>query len=169
MQSVLTTLGMRENNTARLEEAVAAYREALKEQTRENAPPLWASTQSSLAGALTTLGMRENNTARLEEAVAAYREALKEQTRENAPPLWASTQSGLAGVLTTLGESENNTARLEEAVAAYREALKDRPVSARRRNGPRSSSALGLHSPRSARAKTTPRAWRRRSPPIAKR
>ena len=117
---------MLQNNTARLEEAVVAYREALKEQTRENAPSLWASTQSSLAEVLAMLGDHENNTARFEEGVAAYREALKELTRERAPPQWATIQVGLGHALTKLGESENNTARLEEAVAAYREALKER-------------------------------------------
>ena len=38
----LSRLGERENGTARLEEAVAAYRAALKEQTRERVPLDWA-------------------------------------------------------------------------------------------------------------------------------
>ena len=62
----------------RLEEAVAAYREALKERTRERVPLEWAKTQNNLGNALSTLGERESGTARLQEAVAAYREALKE-------------------------------------------------------------------------------------------
>ena len=57
---------------------MAAYREALKEQTRERVPLDWAMTQNNLGNALWTLGERESGTARLEEAVAAYREALKE-------------------------------------------------------------------------------------------
>ena len=36
------TLGERESGTARLEEAVAAYRAALEEQTRERVPLDWA-------------------------------------------------------------------------------------------------------------------------------
>jgi hypothetical protein len=36
--SALRSLGERESGTARLEEAVAAYREALQERTRERAP-----------------------------------------------------------------------------------------------------------------------------------
>jgi tetratricopeptide (TPR) repeat protein len=55
--NALSSLGERESGTARLEEAVAAYR----------------------------LGERESGTARLEEAVAAYRAALEELTRERAP------------------------------------------------------------------------------------
>ena len=61
--------------TARLEEAVAAYRNALKEWT-ERVTLDWAATQNNLGNALTTLGERESGKARLEEAVDAYRDAL---------------------------------------------------------------------------------------------
>ncbi len=81
----LTRLGERESGTARLEEAVAAYREALKEWTRERVPLDWAMTQNNLGNALKSIGERESGTARLEGAVAAYREALKERTRERVP------------------------------------------------------------------------------------
>jgi tetratricopeptide (TPR) repeat protein len=69
----LSALGERESGTARLDEAVAAYREALKEQARERAPLDWAMTQVNLGNALFSLGERESGTAKLkEEAVAAY-------------------------------------------------------------------------------------------------
>ena len=105
---------------------MAAFREALKERTRERVPLDWATTQNNLGTALESLGERESGTARLEEAVAAYREALKEQTRERVPLDWATTQNNLGNALARLGERESGTARLEEAVAAYREALKER-------------------------------------------
>jgi exonuclease VII small subunit len=82
--NALLSLGARESRTARLEEAVSAYREALQELARARAPLQWATTQLNLGIALTTLGARESGTARLEEAVAAYREALKENTRARA-------------------------------------------------------------------------------------
>jgi tetratricopeptide (TPR) repeat protein len=122
----LATLGGRERGTARLEEAVAAYRDALKEQTRERVPVQWAMTQHSLGNALRTLGERESGTVRLEEAVAAYRDALKERTRELVPLAWAATLNNLGNALQTLGARESGTAHLEEAVAAYRDALKER-------------------------------------------
>ena len=75
--NALQTLGERESGTARLEEAVAAYRAALEERTRERVPLDWATTQNNLGAALATLGERESGTARLEEAVAAYRAALR--------------------------------------------------------------------------------------------
>jgi tetratricopeptide (TPR) repeat protein len=91
----LSTLGERESGTEKLEQAVAAYDEALKERARERVPLDWASTQDHLGLALSTLGQRESGTGKLEQAVAAYREALKERTRERVPLDWASTQNGL--------------------------------------------------------------------------
>ena len=77
--TALWRLGEREGGTARLEEAVSAYREALKEQTRERVPLDWAMTQNNLGNALLELGNRESETGRLEEALSAYREALKKE------------------------------------------------------------------------------------------
>ncbi|HEX8165216.1 MAG TPA: tetratricopeptide repeat protein [Beijerinckiaceae bacterium] len=124
--AALQVLGERESGTARLEEAVAAYRAALKEHTRERVPLDWAMTQNNLGTALATLGERESGTGRLEEAVAACRAALEEYTRERVPLDWAATQNNLGSVLQALGERESGTARLEEAVAAYRAALDER-------------------------------------------
>ncbi len=122
----LEALGERESGTARLEEAVAAYRAALEERTRERVPLDWAQTQSNLGNALRTLGERESGTARLEEAVAACRAALEERTRERDPLGWAATEDSLGDALRALGERESGTARLEEAVAAFRAALEER-------------------------------------------
>jgi tetratricopeptide (TPR) repeat protein len=119
----LSDLGERESGTARLEEAVAAFRAALEDYKRERVPLDWARTQNNLGEALRTLGERESGTARLEEAVAAYRAALEERTRERAPLDWAATQNNLGNALAHLGERGSGTARLEEAVAAYRAAL----------------------------------------------
>jgi tetratricopeptide (TPR) repeat protein len=80
--NALGYLGGRASGTAKLEEAVIAYQEALKERTRERVPLAWARTQHNLGTALSSLGGGESGTERLEEAVAAYREALKEATRE---------------------------------------------------------------------------------------
>ena len=124
--NALWTLGERESGTARLEEAVVAYRGALMERTRERVPLDWAATQNNLGAALWRLGEREGGTARLEEAVAAYRDALKERTRERVPLDWAMTQNNLGLALWRLGERESGTAQLEEAIAAFREALRER-------------------------------------------
>ena len=47
--NALARLGERESGTGKLEEAVATYREALKEWTRERVPLDWAMTQMNSA------------------------------------------------------------------------------------------------------------------------
>ena len=90
--AALTLLGEREGGTERLEHAVAAFRAALKESTRERVPLDWAATQHNLGAALQTLGKRESGTERLEQAVAAYRAALEERTRERVPLDWVKSR-----------------------------------------------------------------------------
>ena len=124
--NALAMLGERESGTIKLEGALAAFRGALKEQTRERVPLDWAKTQASLGNALYTLGVRENSTAKFEEAVTAYHEALKERTRERVPLEWAQTQNNLGNALFRFEEHKSGTTKLEEAVVAYREALKER-------------------------------------------
>lgn len=121
----LQVLGQRETGTARLEEAVVAYRRALKEWRREDVPLNWAMVQSNLGNALAALGERETGTARLEEAVVAFRLALEERRREIVPLDWAATQNNLGAALAAIGERETRTARLAEAVETYRLALKE--------------------------------------------
>jgi tetratricopeptide (TPR) repeat protein len=85
--TALRVLGEREAGTARLEEAVAAFRAALQEWTRERVPLQWAMTQMNLGAALQRLGEREAGTARLEEAVAAF-DACLTVTTAVWPPEW---------------------------------------------------------------------------------
>ena len=124
--NALSSLGERESGTARLEEAVAAFRAALTERTRERVPLDWAMTQNNLGNALVRLGGRESGTARLEEAVAAYRAALTEYTRERVPFQWALTQENLAivfGSLSTRAADEARQKYLTDALAAVDGAL----------------------------------------------
>jgi hypothetical protein len=54
----LLRLGERESGTARLDEAVAAYGEALKEQTRARVPLLWANSAGNQGVALLLIAER---------------------------------------------------------------------------------------------------------------
>ena len=54
--NALEKLSERESDTARLNEAVVAYRAALEERTRERVPLDWAMTQNNLGNALWRLG-----------------------------------------------------------------------------------------------------------------
>ena len=95
----LQALGARESGTAKLEQAVVAFREALKEQTRERAPLDWGRTHHNLGNALARLGDRDSGTAKLEEAVVAYGEALKELHEITANFMLAIVGVHIAGVL----------------------------------------------------------------------
>jgi tetratricopeptide (TPR) repeat protein len=73
----LARLGERESGTGKLEEAVAAYREALKEWTRERVPLDWATAQVNLGNALAVLAKRQKSSASMEEALACMRNAVE--------------------------------------------------------------------------------------------
>jgi tetratricopeptide (TPR) repeat protein len=98
----------------RLEQAVAAYREALKEYTRERAPLDWGATQSNLGNALLSRG-------EYEQALAALREALKERTRERVPLKWATTQIYLGKALLKLAEATADKPKRCAALKTARE------------------------------------------------
>src|SRR5262249_11480944 len=112
-----------ESGTGHLEAAVAAYRAALEERTRDRVPLDWAATQSNLGNALEALGERESGTGHLEATVAAYLAALEEQTRARVPLGWAATQYNLGNALSTLGEREGGTGHLREALMAWEACL----------------------------------------------
>jgi hypothetical protein len=74
----LSVLGERENDTAKLEEAVAAHREALKVQNRESEPLAWA-------GITGNLGVASMDIAHLKHDVTMAREAVVQiETARNA-------------------------------------------------------------------------------------
>jgi hypothetical protein len=78
----LQTLGAREAGTARLEEAVTAYRAALEERTRDRVPLDWAGTEYNLSLAKERIAdrMADRDAARAvyAELIPPLREALAE-------------------------------------------------------------------------------------------
>jgi hypothetical protein len=100
------TLGKREGGTERLCEAVEAYREALKGETRERKPAKWAGIQHNLGMALATLWEKDGGTDRLEEAVKSYKEALKEWTQDTAPHLHKMAERNLSLALKAIERSK---------------------------------------------------------------
>jgi tetratricopeptide (TPR) repeat protein len=91
----------------RFRASARAYREALKEYTRERVPLDWASTQYNLGTALFRLGERESGTEKLEEAVLAFREALKELTKKAAPYQHHIAQEGVDRANSLLAQRRN--------------------------------------------------------------
>jgi hypothetical protein len=102
--NALKVLGERESGTAHLEAAVAAYRAALEEQTRDRVPLDWAVTQNNLGLVLEKLGERESGTAHLTEAVAAWQACLT-VTATVWPQAWVQ------GVQSHIDQAHNEIAR----------------------------------------------------------
>ena len=109
--NALARLGGRDGGTARLEEAVAAYRAALEEYTRERVPLQWAMTQNNLGSALLTLGERESGTVRLAEAVAAYRAAPCGRSRPPMRRCGQAARSNGRRISATCSGADDRTAR----------------------------------------------------------
>jgi hypothetical protein len=86
----LEALGQRESGATHLQAAVAAYRTALEERTRDRVPLDCAETEDNLGLALATLGERESGTAHLQEAVAAW-DACLIVVSSAWPPEWVET------------------------------------------------------------------------------
>jgi tetratricopeptide (TPR) repeat protein len=108
-----------------LEEAIAAYRRALAEQSRDRVPLDWAFTETNLGAAFVVLGEREEGTARLKEAVAALHEAQEERTRADTPFLWAQTQEKLALAHLALFDKGGEPSHRDDALNAIGGALEE--------------------------------------------
>ncbi|MFL6261006.1 MAG: tetratricopeptide repeat protein [Thermoanaerobaculia bacterium] len=121
----LFNLGGGREGLARLKEAVAAFREALKVHTKR-LPLDWAQDQNDLGSTLRTLADWEEGTENLKRAVGVFREALKVYTHERWPDHWATTQTSLGEALTSLGDRREDRECLKEAVIVLREVLKVR-------------------------------------------
>jgi hypothetical protein len=92
----LWTLGERENGTARLEQAVVAFRAALEELTRERVPLQWAASFGNQGIALMLIADRNNDAA---GAGAALRqiETAYEVLRSAGQEQWSAYFSGATG------------------------------------------------------------------------
>ena len=70
--SALAALGERETGSERLEEAIAVFRAALNEWSRESVPLKWAMAQNNLGNTLAALAERESGSERFGEAITAF-------------------------------------------------------------------------------------------------
>ncbi|MCB0041377.1 MAG: CHAT domain-containing protein, partial [Caldilinea sp.] len=104
-----------------IEEAIAAYRQALEVMTRAAMPVEWAQAMMNLATAYSDR-IRGDRAQNIEEAIAAYRQALEVMTRAAMPVEWATSMMNLATAYKNRirGDRAQN---IEEAIAAYRQAL----------------------------------------------
>jgi tetratricopeptide (TPR) repeat protein len=104
----LKALGERENGTKHIKAAITAFRESLKEWTRDRVPLDWAKTKNNLGAALGRLGEREGGTRLLEEAINEYKAALDAfQSMEQ----WSKSQQQICGRLGLYHIGRKNGAR----------------------------------------------------------
>lgn len=120
-----------------LENAIDAYKEALKIVTLEKTPVKYAETQKNVGMAyfllseeLSGSGERE---AKLNEALRAYGESLKVKSLEKYPVEHAEIQNNLGMTYVSLSDVANADMNLNRAVSVYKVALKvrtatDRPL-----------------------------------------
>ncbi len=116
--ATLQTLGARETGTARLEEAVAAYRAALQEYTRDRVPLDWAMTQNNLGNAPGPSARDRHKGS----AVSACGAALEERTRDRVPLDWAFTHGSMSNLHLALFDKTGEAAELDLAQAALDDA-----------------------------------------------
>ena len=91
--NALFRLGERESGTARLEEAVVAYRATLQEWTRERDPPHWARSSATWLSRSGPLESGRPGPRGSRRPWPRIRAALQEQTRELVPLDWAMAQN----------------------------------------------------------------------------
>jgi tetratricopeptide (TPR) repeat protein len=98
---VLTLLGKKDDDTAKLAEAVSAFRMVAGEHT----PDFRRQIIVGLAGALRLLGEREPGVARLKEAIAPYEAAILEAPDDDARKTLTETLHGIQAQILARSES----------------------------------------------------------------
>ncbi|MDX2255756.1 MAG: CHAT domain-containing protein [Pseudanabaenaceae cyanobacterium bins.39] len=115
-----------ENPKQEIENAIAAYRNALRVYKEAELPQDFAMTQNNLGNAYSDLApFSENPKQEIENAIAAYRNALRVRKEAELPQAYATTQNNLGNAYSDLAPfSENPKQKIENAIAAYRNALR---------------------------------------------
>jgi tetratricopeptide (TPR) repeat protein len=93
-----------EDRADNLRRAIAAFTEALRYYTPQNAPLDYAMTQNNLGNAYGILAAIEDRADNLRRAIAACTEALRYYTPESAPLDYAMTQANMGMVYVELGD-----------------------------------------------------------------
>jgi tetratricopeptide (TPR) repeat protein len=120
--NALLTYGEQTGTNQPLEEAVAAYRNALQEYTRERVPLDWAMTQNNLGNALRTLGEREKDATSICEALG--KQLMAWEVFSIGAPYYATGVVNNAKRTVASLKDTFDSSTYESCVAQYAEALK---------------------------------------------
>jgi hypothetical protein len=121
--NILHSLGELAGDAALLNQAIDAYRAALRVRSETETPQDWAMAQNNLGVALQILGQRAGDADLLRQATDAFRAALRVRSEADTPHTWAGTQNNLGNALLALGQIAGDAELSSQAQAAYRAAL----------------------------------------------
>ena len=119
--NALNVLGKLRADAKILEEAVAAYRQALPVFEAAGDRTGLSRLRNNLASALVSLGENDAETGRLEEAIALHRRLVAEAPFEQGTVEWMTARMNLASALSRLGERSATTAIAREAMTILAE------------------------------------------------
>jgi tetratricopeptide (TPR) repeat protein len=112
-------------NPTEFENALEAYRNALREWVGQKIGPRISQITVSYNTALQTVLMKTRDVVVLRKIVSEYRSLLAILRRDISPDDWASTKFMLGAYLEQAGALEGDTASMQEAIDSFRAALQE--------------------------------------------
>lgn len=107
-----------------LEQAIAAYQQALSTTNPDTRPHNYAMIQNNLGSAYGDMARFRTPAESLEQSVAAYEAALRYRQLHDDPARYAATQNNLGTAYWNLAQHQQPVRRLKQSIAAYFEALR---------------------------------------------
>ena len=113
-----------ETSLTYLDQAIAAYQQALLKTNPETRPHNYAMIQNNLGSAYGDMARFRTPLESLEQSVAAYESALRYRQLHDDPARYAATQNNLGTAYWNLAQHQQTVRRLKQSIAAYFEALR---------------------------------------------
>ncbi|MBW4581081.1 MAG: hypothetical protein KME42_16060 [Tildeniella nuda ZEHNDER 1965/U140] len=107
-----------------LDQAIAAYQQALVKTNPETRPHNYAMIQNNLGSAYGDMARFRTPAESLEQSVGAYESALRYRQLHDDPARYAATQNNLGTAYWNLAQHQQPIRRLKQSIAAYFEALR---------------------------------------------
>lgn len=115
---------MVDGNPILAENAVKAFKEALRVYSPKNNPELYASTSNALGAAYMVFSDSKDREANLEEAIEAYQNALVIYNLNSYPAEYGIAHMSLGTAYSALSDFKDRESNLKKAVQSDKEALK---------------------------------------------
>jgi tetratricopeptide (TPR) repeat protein len=119
----LWRLGVRDHNTARVEEAVSVLRETIRTPPEKYREESLRIARKNLGTMLQSLGSLTGEVNWIDQAIEVYRGAAGELKRDDDPDAWASANNDLALAILSKIEYSHDVAESKEAERLFRDLL----------------------------------------------